>query len=337
MIKRITTGPTDRETLLIRRLSQIIPSITHREEKGDLLIGIGDDAAVFRPLVSSEWVISTDFSIEGTHFQANYPPDSIGYKSLARATSDLVAMGAKPRYFLLALALPPSKTSKWLRQLASGMSRAAREFDSRLIGGDISHSNSVTICVTVLGESPAGLAIPRSGAKPGDLIYVTGTLGAAQLGLEITLGGLSRRPSLKKCLKPHLYPKIPVALGQALARRHIPSAIMDISDGLSTDLAHLCTASGVGARIRTQSLPAVRLSAALRSQGLDPLALALHGGEDYGLLFTVPPKSVSRLRGVARGTRITHIGEITCERQVVVTDRDNRTVPLQVKGWSAFA
>lgn len=337
MTKRITTGQTDRETSLIRKLAQIIPSITHRVERSALSLGIGDDAAVLRPSPGSEWVISTDFSLEGTHFQANYPPDSIGYKSLARATSDLAAMGAKPRYLLLALALPPDKTAKWITRLASGMSHAAREFDSRLIGGDISRSNSVTICVTVQGEIPSGSAIRRSDARAGDLIYVTGTLGAAQLGLEITLRGLCRRPSLKRYLKPHLYPKIPVALGRALAHRRIPSAMMDISDGLSTDLARLCAASGVGAQIRVDKLPTVRVPSDLRSRGLNPFLLALHGGEDYGLLFTVPPKSARRLRAVARSTHITHIGEITRARQIVLIDRNKRTSPLSPKGWSAFA
>lgn len=336
MIKRITTGQTDRETSLIGRLAQLIPSIRDKREKSTLRLGIGDDAAVLRPSPRSQWAISTDFSLEGTHFQANYPPDSIGYKSLARSTSDLAAMGAKPRYFLLALSLPSSKTRKWLLEFASGMSRAARELDSRLIGGDISRSASVAICVTVLGEVPSDLAVSRSGARPGDLICVTGTLGSAQLGLEIALRGLSRRPSLRKLLRPHLYPKIPVATGQALAHRQIASAMMDISDGLSTDLGRLCTASGVGAQIRADELPAVRVPSDMRSRGLDSLALALHGGEDYGLLFTVPPKSARRLRGISSTAQITHIGEITRERQLRLLDRDNRSSPLLAKGWSAF-
>jgi len=301
-----------------------------------LAVGIGDDAAVLRPSRRSEWAVSTDFSLEGTHFQASYPPHSIGYKSLARATSDLAAMGAKPRYFLLALALPTRKTEEWMAGFALGMHRAAREFGSRLIGGDISHSVAVTICMTVLGEIPAGVAVPRSGAKPGDLIYITGTLGAAQLGLEITLRGLSRQPSLREYLRPHLCPEIPIALGQLLARRRIPSAMMDVSDGLSTDLARLCAASGVGAQIRADSLPAVRVPRAMLARGIDSLSLALHGGEDYGLLFTVPPKLTSRLRNIARKEPITHIGEITRDRQIVLIDRDDRTSPLHAGGWDPF-
>jgi thiamine-monophosphate kinase len=301
-----------------------------------VIVGVGDDAAVLRLSPRAEWVMSCDFSLENVHFQANYPPDSIGYKSLARATSDLAAMGAQPRYFLLALTLPGAKTGKWLHRLASGMSRAAREFDSRLIGGDISRSAAVAICITVLGETPAGLAVPRSGARPGDLIYVSGTLGAAQLGLELVLRGRSRQPSQKKYLQPHFYPKIPAALGQALARHRIPSAMMDISDGLSTDLARLCTASSVGARIWADKLPSVHVPAALLAGGIDPLALALHGGDDYGLLFTAPPKSAQRLHRVTRHAQITHIGEITRQRKIELIHSDGRVSPLAAKGWNPF-
>ena len=300
------------------------------------MTGVGDDSAVLRPSPRSDWVISCDSSLEGVHFQPDYPPDSIGYKSLARATSDLAAMGAQPRYFLLALALPAAKTGKWLTRLASGMSRAAREFRSFLIGGDISRFLSVSICITVLGELPAGLAIPRFSARRGDLIYVSGTLGTAQLGLEIVLRGWSRQPSLKKYLQPHFYPQVPVALGQALARQRIPSAMMDISDGLSTDLARLCAASGVGARIWADKLLAVRVPVALLARRIDPLALALHGGEDYGLLFTVPPKSAPRLRRLAHYADITQIGEITRARKIVLIHRDGHSSPLPSKGWNPF-
>ncbi|MGC1107753.1 MAG: thiamine-phosphate kinase [Candidatus Acidiferrales bacterium] len=314
----------------------MIPSITHKGERGPLLLGIGDDAAVLRPSPRFEWAISTDFSLEGTHFQPNYPPHSIGYKSLARATSDLIAMGAKPRYFLLALALPSNKTAKWITFFASGMSRAAREFDARLIGGDISRSTSVTICITVLGEMPAGLAVTRSGARPGDLIYVSGTLGAAQLGLEIVFRGPSRQPFLRKYLRPHFYPQIPAALGQALARRRIPSAMMDISDGLSTDLTRLCTASGVGAQISADKIPAAKIPPSLLAAGIDPLTLALHGGDDYGLLFTVPPKSAQRLGRIAPRPQITQIGEITRTRKIILVHPGGHSFPLPSKGWNPF-
>lgn len=336
MRRSITTGQTDREIELVSKISQIIPSIGHAGTGSALLAGIGDDAAVLRPSPRTKWVISCDFSLENTHFRANYPPGSIGYKSLARATSDLAAMGARPRYFLLALALPASKTLKWLHQFSSGMARAAREFNSRLIGGDVSRSSSVTICITVLGEVPAGLAILRSGARPGDLIYTSGTLGAAQLGLEIIRRKLSRKASLKKYLRPHFYPRISATLGELLARKRTPSAMMDISDGLSTDLARLCAASGVGAKICAQKLPLAKVPAPLLGRGIDPLTLALHGGEDYGLLFTVPPKSAKPLRALGLPTQITHIGEITQQRSILLLHPDGHSSPLPARGWNPF-
>jgi thiamine-monophosphate kinase len=333
----ITTGQKDRETQLIDRLAQEIPSIGHVGSHAGVRLGIGDDATVLRPSVKSDWVLSCDFTLEDVHFRdATHPPASIGYRCLARATSDIAAMGAHPRYFLLALALPASKTGKWLDLFASGMSCAAREFNMRLIGGDISRTASVAISITVLGETPAGLAIRRSGAKPGHLIYVTGTPGAAQLGLEIFLRGLVGKPSMKKYLQPHLYPRIPTAFAQILARRRIPSAMMDISDGLSTDLARLCASSGVGARIWSAKLPKVRIPAALTGQNLDSLRLALHGGDDYGLLFTSAPKSARLLQKMAANIRISQIGEITRTRKILLAHPDGRESPLLSKGWDPF-
>lgn len=321
---------------LISRIAQTIPSIGPTGRRAALLAGIGDDAAVLRPSGRSLWTISCDFSLERVHFKRDYPPESVGYKSLARATSDLAAMGAQPCYFLLALALPAAKTGQWLDRFARGMSRAAGELGLRLIGGDVSRSARVTIAITVLGETPAGATVLRSGARPGHLIYVTGALGAAQLGLEIVRRGLDRQPSLKRHLRPHFYPQIPVAFGQTLARHQIPSAMMDISDGLSTDLARLCTASRVGARIWTEKIPTIRVPRALRAQALDPLELALDGGDDYGLLFTVPPKSAGQLGMLRSHTQVSQIGEITRARRIVLIDRDGRQFQLPPKGWNPF-
>jgi thiamine-monophosphate kinase len=337
-VKRpMTTGQMNRESRLIEHLAQIIPSIRLTAEGVTIRAAIGDDAAVLRPSRASELAISCDFSLEGIHFQPDYPPESIGYKSLVRAMSDLAAMGARPRFFLLALALPARKSGSWLTRLASGMSRAARDFKSKLIGGDTSKSALVTICVTVIGELSAQTAVHRSGAKPSDLVYVTGTLGAAQLGLEIILRGLSRRRSLEKYLRPHLYPKISATLGLALARQRIPSAMMDISDGLSTDLARLCAASGgVGAQIREDRLPMVQVPPSLLSSGVDPLQLALHGGDDYGLLFTAAPRRTQQLRRLARYAKITQIGEITRQRKIVLVHHDGHISPLPSRGWDPF-
>lgn len=328
------------EDKLIARLVRRIPAGRAglgTAPRTEVRLGIGDDAAILGQSSKVEWAVSCDSSLEGAHFRdGTHPPESIGYKSLARAVSDLAAMGAHPRYFLLALALPAAKTGRWLDRFATGMAKAARELSIRLIGGDTSKSQNVMISITVLGEIAAGHAIARSGARPGDLIYVSGELGRAQLGLELVLRRLAHRRSLQRFLHPHFYPKIPPALGQSLATRRLATAMMDISDGLSTDLARLCDASGVGARIRSVSIPKVKIPAALANQKLDMLELALHGGEDYGLLFTVRLKSAKLLRHFSPKIPITCIGEITRQRQIVLV-RDNGTeTPLLAKGWDPF-
>lgn len=336
MTKTITTGHKDREVALITRISKAVPSVEHTGDSTGISIGIGDDGAVLRPCPQKSWAISCDSSLEGIHFLSNYPPQAIGYKSLVRATSDLAAMGAQPRYFLLALALPATNSGRWLSLFASGMARAAREFGMRLIGGDTSRSNRVAICLTVLGDVLPNRAISRSGAAPGDLVYVTGVLGAAQLGLEVMLRGRTRKPHLQKLTSAHLYPKIPIGLAQRLARQRIPSAMMDISDGLSTDLARLCAASRVGARIYADKLPIVILPAELRARQIDPLSLALNGGEDYGLLFTVSPGSARRLGRLARGQQITQVGEITGDTKLKLVRADGSQSILKSKGWQPF-
>ena len=334
----ISTGLMDRENTLIKRLTRIVPSILAGHGQSGVALGIGDDAAVLRPSGRTDWVLSCDSSLEGVHFLDKiHLAESIGYKSLARAVSDLAAMGARPRYFLLALALPSAKTHEWLDRFARGMARAARELQIRLIGGDISKTPHVTISITVLGEIAHGNALTRSGARAGDLLYVSGRLGAAQLGLEIILRRLSRRRSLMKYLRPHFYPRIPLELGESLARHRIPSAMMDISDGLSTDLARLCAASGVGARLWAAQVPTVRVPSLLEGKGVTPLELALHGGDDYGLLLTVPPKSLSPLRRIASATPLTCIGEITREKKMVLVHTGGAESPLISKGWNPFA
>jgi thiamine-monophosphate kinase len=328
------------EDKLIARLSRRIPA--GRAGFGtapfhEVRLGVGDDAAILRQSPKLEWVVSCDSSLEGVHFRHDsHPPESIGYKSLARAVSDLAAMGSRPRYFLLALALPAAKAGRWLDRFATGMAKAARELNIWLIGGDTSKSQNVMISLTVLGEVAVGQAITRSGTRPGDFIYVSGRLGRAQLGLELILRGLAHRRSLQRYLQPHLYPKIPLALGQSLATRRLATAMMDISDGLSTDLARLCATSRVGARIWASKVPKVQIPAALARQKFDGLELALHGGEDYGLLFTVRPKSARLLRRLAPKIPITCIGEITRQRQIVLIRDNGKEALLLANGWDPF-
>ncbi|HEV2490527.1 MAG TPA: thiamine-phosphate kinase [Candidatus Acidoferrales bacterium] len=337
MLRPKTTVPTDREGQLIHRIARIIPSARLDGVRPYLRIGIGDDGTVLNASTNRDWVLSCDSSLEGVHFHPHIqPPESVGYKSLARATSDLAAMGARPAYFLLALALPSQKTNVWLDRFARGMARGARKFGMRLIGGDISRADSVMISVTVLGTVAFGRAVLRSGARRGDLIYVSGKLGVAQLGLELIKRGLAGVPEWDELLRPHFYPKIRLKLGQWLAERQVASAMMDLSDGLSMDLPRLCQASGVGAKILKDKIPQAVIPGALSKQRLDPLALALHGGEDYELLFTVPPKFANRLRNAPQGTSLKCIGEITKNQKILLIAGEGTASRLPVLGWDHF-
>ncbi len=336
----------DNEGQLIERIARAVPSIRGTGGAGGMRLGIGDDAAILAPGRNTEWVLSCDAFLDGVHFLArSYPADSVGYKSLIRAASDLAAMGAKPRLFLLTLALPERLTGRWLDEFLRGMGRAARLLGMRLAGGDTTKSGSVSISITVLGEMARGKAVTRSGARPGDILYVSGRLGRAQLGLELaksagpgTLVKMLQRHS--DLLQTHLYPKIRVELGAWLARQRIASAMMDISDGLSTDLARMCRASGVGARLWAESIPCVKLPLArtgmLRTLRLDPMEMALHGGEDYELLFTVSRKKAKRLRSAPGFAEITAIGEIERGKRITLVGADGCSERLDPGGWDPF-
>jgi thiamine-monophosphate kinase len=342
----------DQEAQLIRRIARAIPprsvgrgrSGIHAE--GGLRLGIGDDAAVVATGGGTDWVISCDAFLEGVHFLGEgYPADSVGYKSIVRAASDLVAMGAAPRMFLLTLALPTRRSGAWLDRFLGGMARAARELGMCLIGGDTSRSSTVSISITVLGEVAAGRAVRRSGARAGDIIYVSGRLGRAQLGLKLVKRSGARE--LKRIIKdqsrlmqPHLYPKIPVGLGAWLAQRRVASAMMDISDGLSTDLARLCAASGVGARLWAERIPCVTIPGGIAKHmgklKLDPIEIAFNGGDDYELLFTVPRRRAKRLRGAPGFREIAAIGEIERGKQITLVAADGRARRLTPGGWDSF-
>jgi len=304
-------------------------------------LGPGDDAAVLSPSGKTELVLTCDASLEGIHFRRDtHLPHSIGYKSLARATSDLAAMGAAPRFFLLTLGLPKSIKPAWLDEFLQGMRRAAREFDLNVIGGDTTVSSQIVISITVVGEIGRGQAVGRSGARPGDLIYVSGTLGRAQLGLELVLAGRASDPRLHAVLAPHLYPQIRIGLGSWLATRRIPTAMMDLSDGLSTDLARLCRASKAGARIYADQIPCARIPEVvlkkMRGRKREPLEMALNGGEDYELLFTLPTSKAGSLKQSPDFRSLTHIGEITTARSVRIVDHIGQDQKLKPRGWDPF-
>ena len=317
--------------------SQMRTLLGARLKDDGLRIGIGDDAAVLRPRVGAEWVVTTDAFLENVHFLRKVqPPKAVGYKALARATSDIAAMGAQSRYFFLTLGLPDACTGRWFDEFLDGMARAARRFGLTLAGGDTTKYPAVVATLTVLGEIDRGKAILRSGARPGDLLCVSGRLGEAELGLRLIQRKLHKQKRWTKLLKKHFYPEPRLALGEWLAAHRCATSMIDTSDGLSTDLGHICKESGVGAIVWAPRIPMVKIPPELQRLGLDPLDLALNGGEDYELLFTVPKKFSSRLQRKLGGIPVTVIGEITREKKVVLLGPDGRGTPLQPKGWDPF-
>jgi thiamine-monophosphate kinase len=209
-----------------------------------------------------------------------------------------------------------------------------------LVGGDTTKNAAVAISITVLGECTPRRAVTRSGARAGDLIYVSGRLGRAELGLELFRRGLAGRAWAKPLVRHHLYPKARIELGAWLAANRLASAMMDLSDGLSTDLSRLCAASAAGARLQAERIPQVRLGPGAAQHverlKLDPQHMALHGGDDYELLFTVPPRRVATLRRAPGFADLTAIGEITRRRHIVLADSGGGTKPLRPLGWDPF-
>ena len=300
-------------------------------------LGVGDDAALFWPRPGREIILTCDWFLEGLHFlREKHPPHAVGWKCLARAVSDVAAMGGTPRCFLLSLALPKMHTGKWLDMFLGGLRRASRKFQCPLAGGDTTRRNEILINVTVVGEVRAGSAVLRSGARADDILYVSGRLGEAELGLRIMRQ--SKGPASKKnpLTRKHLYPEPRLALGQWLVKKGLATAIMDLSDGLSSDLPRLCAASAVGARLEKVKIPQVQTTELALKHGYDPLQLALHGGDDYELLFTVPPRKTKLLPKSFRGVRLTPIGKITRKRELLVLEENGRARQLLPGGWDPF-
>ncbi len=236
--------------------------------------------------------------------------------------------------------MPSALTGAWLDNFLTGMDQAARTFRIPLIGGDLAKSEKVAVCVVVLGDVPSGRAIQRSGARPGNLIYVSGRLGAARLGLEISRKRFDKRRDARSLLAPHLYPTPRLKLGSWLASHGVATAMMDISDGLSIDLARLCEASRVGAILYADCIPEARIPEPWRqrlrlspSAGLD---FALNGGDDYELVFTVPERRVKELKRAPTGVRLTCIGEVTRKQELLLINSAGQESLLQIHGWDHF-
>ncbi len=284
--------------------------------------GIGDDAAVIQPPAGRQLVLTTDLLVEGVHFDLRTASfEDIGYKAAIANLSDIAAMGARPEHALVSIALPVSWTASHVLRLYKGIMAACRPYRVALIGGDTSASpRGLFLSLTVTGSVPIGRALLRSGARAGDLLYVTGTLGDSLAGLALLTRGRRQGVALRLTssarrflIRRHLRPSIHPRLGQVLNAQRLASAAIDLSDGLSGDLHHLCEQSRVGAEISAAALPlSPALRAFARSSHADPVALALRGGEDYELLCAVPPAKQRLLHRMARraGHRLTRIGVI---------------------------
>ena len=327
------------ESTLLERIQRAVLSAGKRGN-GSVRLGIGDDAAILRPRSGRELVVSSDFLIEGVHFLPKYPPKAIGYKAVARAVSDLAAMGAEPLGFLLNLALPPKRTGAWLDGFLKGVDAAARDLRILLVGGDLASAVQTTVCIVAIGDVRPNRMIRRDGARPGDLIYVSGKLGAARLGLEVIRKRLDNRRDVRALAAPHYYPQPRLKLGAWLAEHRLATAMMDISDGLSIDLARLCEASQVGARVEAHRIPAVRISDKWRQRlnlsACEAQNYSLNGGDDYELLFTVPKHQAKKISRAPGGVPLTYIGEITKSRGLVLIDHRGQESTLKPKGWDHF-
>jgi thiamine-monophosphate kinase len=293
-----------------------------------VLAGIGDDCAILRFPRRHDVLVTTDFSLEGVHFRrAWHSPESIGHRCLARGLSDIAAMGGEPVAAFLSLALPPSVPQKWVDRFMRGLLALAEKHGVRLAGGDTSGSlEGILADIVVLGSVPRGKAVLRSAAGEGDGIYVSGELG----GAAAALSRMMQEPEGKlnpQDYRRHFFPEPRIELGRVLRQKGLVSAMIDLSDGLSTDLAHICEESGAGAEIEARLIPRARVG---RPPHEVDLQIALHGGEDYELLFVVPrgKRIPTRIAGVP----IMKIGEITRGRRIILVNQGRRT-KLPARGW----
>lgn len=312
-----------------------------------LLLGIGDDAAVIRQRAGFDAVITADLLVEGIDFRLERfgtCPRDLGHKALAVSLSDVVAMGARPRFCLISVGLPAARwQSRFLEEFYAGVRALAERYDVVIIGGDTSRTpERIVVDSIVLGEVKRGRAVLRSGAEPGDQIFVTGALGGAAAGLKILESRAASRSPAKlsltqrRLVQRQVKPEPRVEWGLLLGERRLATALIDLSDGLSSDLAHLCRESGVGARIDAALVPFDPLLKSTTESEADALSLALDGGEDFELLFTVHPRDTVKLPEEIGGVHATRIGEVTDERGKIKIIRDGRARLLKPAGFEHF-
>jgi thiamine-monophosphate kinase len=337
------------EAHLIARIQQQLPPAPDW-----LLVGIGDDAAVVEPERNRVQVLTVDALVEGVHFdRAFVPPEAIGYRALAVNLSDLAAMGAAPRLALLSFALPARLPLADFEAMIAGLARLAARHRIHVAGGNLTRSpGPLMIDVTVIGSVKRRQALTRSGARPGDEIYVSGTIGAAAAGLgmlrEMSFNTEDTRDTMdvsfvskNSCIDRYLHPEPRVRLGLLLSRNRAASASIDLSDGLADGVHRIAEASGVGAVIEADALPIdPGVRAWFEARGLDPVTEALTAGDDYELLVTVRPRARRRLAAAKRGdVPLTRIGTCTEGRAALLRVRSGSAVTegeLPAGGYDHF-
>lgn len=315
-----------RERTLISHIRRLATASSKKADKA-LVRGIGDDCAVLRLAPSYELLVTTDFFIEDIHFRRLWhPPASVGHRCLTRGLSDIAAMGGEPLACFLSLGLPKNLTQAWVDRFMKGLLDLAKNFNVPLAGGDISSAPRITADIVVTGQIPAGKSILRSGAKSGDRIYVSGSLGGSAATLKQLYSGKLIKPIRSNA---HFYPKPRIEVGSWLRKRGLASAMIDLSDGLSVDLAHICNESRVAAIVTANQIPVAKNAS---------LELALHGGEDYELLFTAARKT--RVPDKIAGIKITEIGVIKNRADylsaIQILGQNGTVQPLAQRGWEHF-
>jgi thiamine-monophosphate kinase len=328
------------EKVLIAEIRRLASSRRSRGSRAAVMAGIGDDCAVLRPPPGHEILVTTDFTLEGIHFRREWhAPEVVGHRCLTRGLSDIAAMGGQPLAAFLSLALPRDLPQAWVRRFIRGLIELGNQYGAPLAGGDTAESpNGILADIVVVGSVPKGKAVLRSGARPGDRIYVSGELGGSAAALqamrEEMQGKRGKGPSANfmRGYARHFYPEPRIELGRILRQKGLASAMIDLSDGLSTDLAHICEESGVGADISADLIPRAKFGKPAREVSHE---LALHGGEDYELIFTAPPGK--RLSSPMAGVAVTQIGVITrAKGAIFLVDSECVYRRLRPQGWEHF-
>jgi thiamine-monophosphate kinase len=307
---------------------KLIQQIRRSARGGESVVtGIGDDCAVLSVPPGHELLVTTDFTIEKVHFRRDWHrPELVGRRCLTRGLSDIAAMGGEPRAAFLSLAVPGDVPQKWVDRFLKGLLDLAEEFKVPLAGGDTAQSaGGIQADIVVVGSVPRGKAVLRSGAKAGERIYVTGELG----GSAAALARLEESKPLGAEYVRHFRPQARVAVGQWLRQQGVASAMIDVSDGLSTDLEHICQESHVGAEIEAEAIPRAQVGLGKKRVALE---LALHGGDDYELLFT----SAAAIPSEVEGVRVTRIGRTTQSAGMRLIGADGKARRLAAAGWEHF-